>query len=180
VNSGRAGAEVDAAQTGGYGTTLGQVATSVNTARAGVQIALMEILLEFGAAVDGFPGGWSPLTTALHNGQPGDCSRTLRITSGAEEGFLLFADRNRTKHPLGNKPLVILSRKSDDQDRMGRQRKILSELLAPLDQAVQGGFHELGNRLLQKCSCWKDPVIRISENERQLEVPRIQSSTMNK
>ena len=43
---------------------------------------------------------------------------------GAEEGFLLFADRIRRKHPLGNKPLVILSRKSNEKDRMDRQRKL--------------------------------------------------------
>jgi pimeloyl-ACP methyl ester carboxylesterase len=43
---------------------------------------------------------------------------------GAEEGFLLFADRIRQQRPLGNKPLMILSRKSDEQDRMERQRKL--------------------------------------------------------
>jgi hypothetical protein len=67
----KAGAEVDAvAQTGGYGTTLGQVATSVHTARAGVQIALMETLLDHGAAIEGAPGGYEPLTAALANGRP--------------------------------------------------------------------------------------------------------------
>jgi pimeloyl-ACP methyl ester carboxylesterase len=45
---------------------------------------------------------------------------------GAEESFLLFADRIRMEHPLGNKPLVILSRKSDEEGRMGRQRKLLT------------------------------------------------------
>ena len=66
-----AGAEVDAlADTYGKGTTLGLVATSVHPKRAGVQIALMEILLDYGAAVDGVPGTWSPLISALHNGRP--------------------------------------------------------------------------------------------------------------
>jgi pimeloyl-ACP methyl ester carboxylesterase len=43
-----------------------------------------------------------------------------------EESFLLFADRIRLKHPFGKKPLVVLSRKSDEQDRMERQRKLLN------------------------------------------------------
>ena len=67
----KAGAEVDAVpKAGGFGTTLGQVATSVHTARAGVQIALMETLLDHGAAIEGAPGGYQPLTAALANGRP--------------------------------------------------------------------------------------------------------------
>ena len=31
---------------------------------------------------------------------------------GSEEAILLFADRLRTEHPLGSKPLVVLTRKS--------------------------------------------------------------------
>jgi ankyrin repeat protein len=54
----------------GGSRTLGMVATSVHPARAGVQIALLEILLEAGAAIDGAPGRWNPLIAALHNGQP--------------------------------------------------------------------------------------------------------------
>jgi ankyrin repeat protein len=66
-----AGAEVDAAAlTGGGGTTLGQVATSVHPARVGVQIALMETLLDYGAAIEGSPGGYQPLAAALANGRP--------------------------------------------------------------------------------------------------------------
>jgi ankyrin repeat protein len=75
----RAGAEVDAdldyrslrkiypERTGS--TTLGMVATSVHPAAAGVQIALLKILLDYGASVDGIPGGWNPLIAALHNGR---------------------------------------------------------------------------------------------------------------
>jgi ankyrin repeat protein len=65
-----AGAEVDAvADTYGKGTTLGLVASSIHPKLAGVQIALMETLLEAGAAPDGVPGGWSPLIAALRNGR---------------------------------------------------------------------------------------------------------------
>jgi ankyrin repeat protein len=66
-----AGAEVDAvARTGGSGTTLGQAATSQNTRRAGVQIPLIDTLLDYGAAIDGVPGGYQPLEAALANGCP--------------------------------------------------------------------------------------------------------------
>ena len=34
---------------------------------------------------------------------------------GAEESFLLFADRIRMKHPHGDKPLVVLIRKRNDR-----------------------------------------------------------------
>jgi ankyrin repeat protein len=66
-----AGTEVDAvADTYGKGTTLGLVATSIHPKQAGVQIALMETLLDHGAAIDGAPGGWNSLISALHNGRP--------------------------------------------------------------------------------------------------------------
>jgi ankyrin repeat protein len=65
-----AGAEVDAENSDyGRGTTLGLVATSAPPAQAGVQIALLELLLEAGASPDGLPGGWNPLTAALANGR---------------------------------------------------------------------------------------------------------------
>jgi ankyrin repeat protein len=75
----RAGAEVDAdldyrsmrrryPERSGS-ATLGMVATSVHPAVAGVQIALLEILLDYSASVDGLPGGWNPLIAALHNGR---------------------------------------------------------------------------------------------------------------
>jgi ankyrin repeat protein len=69
-----AGAEVDAPNwpdgPAGPGTALGEVATSIHTKRAGVQNALLELLLKNGARVDGLPGGWNPLLAALHNGCP--------------------------------------------------------------------------------------------------------------
>jgi ankyrin repeat protein len=50
-------------------TTLGLAATSVHPAVAGVQIPLLEILLDYGASVDGIRGGWSLVIAALHNGR---------------------------------------------------------------------------------------------------------------
>jgi hypothetical protein len=76
----KAGAEVDAdlayspAMRGRYpermgSTTLAMVATSVHPAAAGVQLGLLDTLLNAGASVDGVPGRWSPLLAALHNGR---------------------------------------------------------------------------------------------------------------
>lgn len=72
-----AGAEVDAvADIYGKDTALGLVATSVHPKRAGVQTALMEILVDHGAAVDGVPGHRTILISALHNGR-GDAAEFL-------------------------------------------------------------------------------------------------------
>jgi hypothetical protein len=66
-----AGAEVDAPNDDyGRGTALGLVATSAHPRQAGVQIPLMELLVGAGAAIDGLPGGWQPLSAALSNGCP--------------------------------------------------------------------------------------------------------------
>jgi hypothetical protein len=82
----KAGAEVDADLD--YGSmrrtyperrgsaTLGMVATSVHPAVAGVQIALLATVLDYGASVNGLPGGWNPLVAALHNGR-GEAARFL-------------------------------------------------------------------------------------------------------
>jgi ankyrin repeat protein len=61
---------------GGRATTLALVASSVHPARAGVQRALLQTLLDAGAAIDGVPGGGSPLLAALHNGR-GDAAEFL-------------------------------------------------------------------------------------------------------
>lgn len=66
----RAGAAADAPLVDGESTTLGLVATSIHPAHAGVLIALLELLLEHGAAIDGIPGELNPLIAALQNGRP--------------------------------------------------------------------------------------------------------------
>jgi ankyrin repeat protein len=71
----KAGGEVDAEADvyGGGVTTLGLVATSIHPQRAGVQIPLMEILLEYGAAMDHPTGAGnrdSLVKGCLANGQP--------------------------------------------------------------------------------------------------------------
>ncbi len=64
-------AEVDATTNayGGPSTALGLAATSYHSAKAGVQLGLLDELLNSGACVDGAPGGWNPLVAALHNGR---------------------------------------------------------------------------------------------------------------
>jgi ankyrin repeat protein len=65
-----AGAEVNAESDayGGHSTTLGLTATSCHPEDAGVQIPLMELLIEHGASLDG-PGGQSTVNACLHNGR---------------------------------------------------------------------------------------------------------------
>jgi len=65
-----AGAEVDAESDayGGRSTTLGLTATSYHPQAAGVQLALMELLIKRGAIIDG-PDGGSAVNGCLHNGR---------------------------------------------------------------------------------------------------------------
>ena len=65
-----AGAEVNAESDayGGGSTALGLTATSVHPERAGVQIALMELLLDRGATIEK-PGGVSAVSACLRNGR---------------------------------------------------------------------------------------------------------------
>ncbi len=65
-----AGAEVDAfaPMYGGEQTTMNMLVSSAPPAQAGVQEALVETLLDFGAAIDGKGSGASPLITALAHG----------------------------------------------------------------------------------------------------------------
>lgn len=67
-----AGAEVDvpAVVYRGACTTLELVATSTPPRQAGVQLGIIELLLEHGAAPDGAPGGPGMLIHCFHNGCP--------------------------------------------------------------------------------------------------------------
>jgi ankyrin repeat protein len=66
----KAGADVNAESDayGGRSTTLGLTATSCHPEDAGVQLALMELLMAHGATVDG-PDGGSAVNGCLHNGR---------------------------------------------------------------------------------------------------------------
>jgi len=65
-----AGADVNAESDayGGRCTTLGLTATSCHPENAGVQIPLMELLIDRGAIIDG-PDGYSGVNGCLHNGR---------------------------------------------------------------------------------------------------------------
>jgi ankyrin repeat protein len=66
----KAGADVNAESDayGGRSTTLGLTATSCHPEDAGVQLALMELLIAHGAIIDGADGG-SAVNGCLHNGR---------------------------------------------------------------------------------------------------------------
>ncbi len=66
----KAGADVNAESDayGGRSTTLGLTATSYHPEVAGVQLALLELLIEQGAAMDA-PDGGSAINGCLHNGR---------------------------------------------------------------------------------------------------------------
>jgi ankyrin repeat protein len=65
-----AGADVNAESDayGGRSTTLGLTATSCHPEEAGVQMPLMELLIDWGAIIDG-PDGGSAVVGCLHNGR---------------------------------------------------------------------------------------------------------------
>lgn len=91
-----AGAEVDATAEmyGGGSTTLGLVASSIHPARAGLQSALIETLLDAGAAIDGLPGNWQPIMAAAvhaHSGAVETLARRgaqMNVASAAAAGRL--------------------------------------------------------------------------------------------
>jgi len=89
----RAGAEVDALANlyGGQCTTMSLLVSSCHPAEAGLQVALAETLLDFGASVDGLgTGRWvSPVMTALVFGYA-DASEAL-VRRGAQVKDLAFA-----------------------------------------------------------------------------------------
>ena len=66
----KAGADVNAESDayGGRSTTLGLTATSCHPEEAGVQLPLMEVLIDHGAIIDG-PDGGSAVNGCLHNGR---------------------------------------------------------------------------------------------------------------
>jgi ankyrin repeat protein len=84
----RAGAEVDALADmyGGQCTTMSMLVSSCHPAQAGVQVALINALLDFGAAVDDRGAGkWkSPLMTALAFGYRDAAQALVRRGAGVD------------------------------------------------------------------------------------------------
>jgi hypothetical protein len=94
-----AGAEVDAlADTYGsdaWQTTMNLLVSSTHPAEAGLQSALVEILLDHGAAIDGLKNDCSPLLTALAFGYS-DAAETLARRGARVDSVLLAAALGRT------------------------------------------------------------------------------------
>jgi ankyrin repeat protein len=98
-----AGAEVDALATmyGGEQTTMNMLVSSAHPAEAGVQEALVDTLLDFGAAIEGVGNaGESPLIIALAHGYLGAAetlakrgANTDSLTAAAGLGHLSAATR---------------------------------------------------------------------------------------
>jgi ankyrin repeat protein len=97
----RAGAEPDALADmyGGRHTTMSMLVSSVHPAQAGVQVALVETLLDSGAAVDGHGDGrWtSPLMTALAFGYL-DTARALVGRGARADTLPAAAGLGRLEH----------------------------------------------------------------------------------
>jgi hypothetical protein len=100
----KAGAEPDALASmyGGEHTTMSMLVSSSHPAKAGVQAELAEILLDFGAAIEGRgTGDWtSPLMTALAFGYTGTAKALVRRgaridTLAAAAGLGMLADAAR-------------------------------------------------------------------------------------
>lgn len=79
------GCEVDALADmyGGRCATMSMLVSSVHPAKAGVQEALVETLLDFGAAIEGVGTGMSPLMTALAFGYQGAAETLVRRGANA-------------------------------------------------------------------------------------------------
>jgi ankyrin repeat protein len=114
----RAGADVNAESEayGGRSTTFGLTATSCHPRDAGVQIPLLELLLEHGAVIDG-PDAGSGVNGCLHNGR-GEAamflaSRGARLDLEAAAGVGrldavqgFFTDDGRLKPPATQEQLL--------------------------------------------------------------------------
>lgn len=161
----RAGAEVDALANmyGGQCTTMCVLVSSCHPAAAGVQVALVETLLDFGASLEE-PG--SPLMTALSFGYPDAAEALVRrgarvdnIAAAAGLGWLaevrqlLPASDAESRHRAlalaaqhGHEGVVrVLLDAGEDPNRYNPKGNHAHS--TPLHQAVWGG-HEAVVRLL--------------------------------
>jgi hypothetical protein len=165
-----AGAEADALADlyGGHYTTMSMLVSSCHPAKAGVQIALVETLLDFGAAVEGRGSvKWgSPLMTALIFGYPSAAEALVRCGARVDhiaaaaglgrvaeaERLLAAADGESRRRALalaaqhGHADIVrLLLDAGEDPSRYNPEGN--HSHATPLHQAVIGG-HEAVVRLL--------------------------------
>lgn len=113
-----AGADVNAESDayGGHSTTLGLAATSCHPEAAGVQLPLLELLIEHGAIIDG-PDGRGAVNGCLHNGRGqaaeflADRGARLDLEAAAGIGRLdvvksFFNDDGTLKPPATQKQMI--------------------------------------------------------------------------
>ena len=168
-----AGAEPDslAGLYGGECTTMALLVSSDHPARAGVQVALVDVLVDYGASVEpSGSGSWtSPLLTALTFGHL-DAARALvrrgaRVHSVTEAAGLGLLDDVRTRLPvadaedrhralpmaaqLGQVDVVrVLLDAGEDPDRYNPPRAHSHS--TPLHQAVAGGHLDVVRLLVER------------------------------
>lgn len=142
-----AGAKVDMTSEayGGGWTALGLVATSTPPRRSGVQISLIDVLLEYGAAIDGLEPGANTVMGALGNGCPEAAvalvergARVDSIVAAAGVGRLDLLERlaaSSTKEQL-EKALIMAA-------RYGRYAALEYLLVKGADVAASDGMTAL-------------------------------------
>ena len=110
------GAEVDALADlyGGQCTTMALLVSSCHPAEAGVQVALVDTLLDFGAAIEGRGSGqWgSPLTTALVFGYQGP-AQALARRGARVDNIAVAAGLGR----LADARQLLVTARSEDRHR---------------------------------------------------------------
>jgi ankyrin repeat protein len=165
----KAGAEVDALADM-YGvpcTTMSMLVSSCHPSKAGVQVALVDLLLDFGAALEGRGSAkWgSPLMTALVFGYPGAAEALARrgarvdnITAAAglgrlaETGQLLATAGPESRH----RALALAAQ----HGRVEIVRLLLDAGVDP-NRYNPEGFHSHGTPLHHAAGAGHDAVVRL-------------------
>jgi len=130
-----AGAEVDATSEayGGGWTALGLASTSTPPHRAGVQIPLIELLLERGAAIDGVRPGRGSVRDALANGCP-EAARALADRGARVDDVIAAAGVGR---------LDLVEQLADGASERDLERALIAAAGAP-------GAYEVVEHLLDR------------------------------
>ena len=148
-----AGAEVDAASEayGGGSTALGLVATSTPPRRAGVQIPLIDLLLDHGAAIDGVNPGASTVMASLANECP-EAAEALADRGARVDNIIAAAGVGRLDlvgRLAGSAPIEQLERALVMAARYGRRAIVASLLDMGVDVGASDGetaLHEAAGR----------------------------------
>jgi ankyrin repeat protein len=128
-----AGAEVDASANtysgGNAQTTMNLLVSSVHPASAGLQEELVELLLDFGAAIDGVDDDGSPLMTALAFGY-GSAAATLARRGARIDNVVAAAALGR---------IALLERLVDRGDSIKASLAALYWIPVPVDRRARLG-----------------------------------------